>query len=155
MAFYPKYYYKNENQHLFDVYLNGLWFFLKLFLKGLLYLPHLVSAYLIATLLLDRGDSGLVWIPMILLLSYLIHLLFQLFKAFIITLKQRKNWLWLPLFLVAITYSCLFPTWMVRNASATYFQKLFGDQNELWFLVILLLFFTYFQTHFLRRFPVK
>lgn len=60
MAFYPKYYYKNENQHLFEVYLGGLWFFLKLLIKGLLYLPHLATAYLIATLFLNRQDSGLV-----------------------------------------------------------------------------------------------
>src|SRR2546428_5166380 len=52
----------NDGQHLFDFTLRGLLIFLKLALKTLIYLPHLFTAYLLATKLLDKQNSGLVWV---------------------------------------------------------------------------------------------
>jgi hypothetical protein len=81
MAYNSKLYSANEGQYLFDFTLRGIVFFIKLTVKTLLYLPHLFTSYLVATKLLDRQSSGLVWITVILIVSYFNYLLFLFFKA--------------------------------------------------------------------------
>lgn len=151
MTNFWSYYDGNEGQYLFNKNLNGIFFFLLLALKALLYLPHLISAFLVTSTILDGQNSGLTWITLILLFSYLMHLLFQLIKSIIHLLKQRKNLLWLPLFFGALGYSCTFPTWIIIETAGPYFQKAAGKESELLIAFAAFIFFTYFHIHILHR----
>lgn len=152
MAYFPGYYAANDGQYLFNTHLRGLWLFCQLAVKALLSLPHLFTAYLLVANILDRQMSGVVWVSIILLVSYLLSLLFHLLKAVLLKFKQRKNMLWLPLFLIALTYSCLFPTWMIGEALGPYLQQVIGEAGNLWIITDLFLFCIYCQVHFFNRF---
>ena len=144
-------YYCEQDQYLFDQNLRGIWFFLSLLLKALLYLPHLIVAYLVASQVLDKQNSGLSWIATILLISYIISLHFLLFKSWIVQLKQRRNKLWIPFFILALLYSSVFPTWIIWDALTFYVQELTGKETGWFILGPLFIFLTYFHTHFIHR----
>jgi hypothetical protein len=144
------YYGYNDSQHLFDFTLKGLWIFLKLALKAVLYLPHLFTACLLATKLLDRHSNGLVWASAILFLSYVVFLLFCLLKAAIRSLKNRHHLLWLPVFIVAVIYSCIFPLWMIYEPADAFLQKQWSGNPVLYTITMGAFFRIYFRHHFLN-----
>jgi hypothetical protein len=146
MAKYGQYY--GQEQYLFDQNLRGIWFFLSLLFKALLYLPHLIFSYLITSTILDKQSSGLTWVSSIILTSYIIHHLFLLFKTWMVQLKGRCNRFWIPLFLIALVYSCVLPTWIIWEAIIPSLYHFMGTENKCWILLMAILFSVYFTTHF-------
>lgn len=145
-------YYYSQEQYLFDQNLRSIWFFLLLLIKAILYLPHLTLAYLITSQILDKQNNGLTWIITILIITYIIHLHFLLFQAWIIQLKRSRIRLWIPLFILALLYSSVFPTWILWEALTPYVQELVGVESQWFILGHLFIFLTYFHTHFLQRY---
>jgi len=66
MAVYEKYARGNEGQSLFDTTIFGLWFFLKLAFKLLIYFPLVFTGYIITTKFLDKHAHGILWMGTIL-----------------------------------------------------------------------------------------
>src|SRR5436309_362501 len=102
MAIYEKYIVWNEGQSLFDTTIKGLWFFIKLAFKLLIYFPLVFTGYIIAAKLLDKNAHGLLWIGTIVFFAYLIYLFLYFLKGIILALKFHGNLIWVPLLLMAI-----------------------------------------------------
>jgi hypothetical protein len=146
MAKYGQYY--GQEQFLFDQNLRGIWLFLSLLFKALLNLPHLIFSYLITSTILDKQSSGLTWVSSIILTSYIIHRLFLLFRTWMVQLKERSNRYWIPLFLIALVYSCVLPTWIIWEAISPSLHHFMGTENKCWTLLMATLFSIYLTTHF-------
>jgi len=96
-----------------------------------------------------KKSHGIAWVSIILLLSYCIYLLFRLLKAVIKTLQMRKNLLWLPLFMATVTYSCIFPLWMIYETTSSFLQKIWSGNTPLNTITMGVAFWIYFRCHFL------
>ena len=122
MAIYERYNVWNEGQSLFDTTVRGLWFFVKLAFKVLIYFPLIFTGYIIAAKFLDKQTSGILWIGTIMFIAYVLYLFIYFMKGVVLVLKFHKNILWLPLLLIAVFFTCIVPVWLTWDAASKIFR---------------------------------
>jgi hypothetical protein len=103
-------------QYLFGLCLYAIWIIIKLIFRAIVYYPLLTIGYIIATKILDKNDNALAWITVILLFASILYQLVYLIKGMMITLKGRKNYLWILLFIICVGITCVFPAWLLMVA---------------------------------------
>jgi hypothetical protein len=108
-----KCYYSNDGQQLFDYFLAGLSFALKLSLKMLIYSPFLYSGYFLATLILNKDDNGLLWVVIVSLFASCLHLFFGAMKKRMNILRAKRELSWILFFGLYTAFTCAFPVWIV------------------------------------------
>lgn len=102
-------------QLLFFFCFKAILMALKFCFKAIVYPPQLITSYFLCRLFLSKADTALLWLAAILLIACLIHFLILLLKQVIVSLKEKDNVLWIPLLVVCIIYTCIFPVWLVFN----------------------------------------
>lgn len=100
-------------QLLFYWTFKALFLALRLLWKALIYAPQLITSYFLCGWLLKPSDTALLWLSMILLLAFLIHLLIMALRQLIRALKERGNLLYIPLLIAWVSYTCIFPVYLV------------------------------------------
>jgi hypothetical protein len=103
-------------QYLFGQCLYAIWIIIKLIFRAIVYYPLLITGYLIVTKILDRNDQALAWIILVLLSTFILYQLIYFIKGMLITMKARKNYLWIFLFMVCVGFTCVVPTWLFMVA---------------------------------------
>jgi len=151
MAIYEKYTAWNEGQSLFDTTLRGLWFFAKLAFKLLIYFPLVFTGYIIATKFLDKQSSGILWITIILLIAYAVYLFIYFLKGVILVLKFHRNLLWISLFLIAVSFTCILPVWFMWDTIENTISKLGGNITAQWIFALAFGTYIYFRYNFLTN----
>lgn len=151
MAIYEKYPAVNEGQYLFDTSIKGLWFFIKLAFKLFIYFPLVFIGYLIAAKFLDKNAHGLLWFTAIAFFAYLIYLFLYFLKGVVLSLKFRHNFLWVPLFFIAVTFACVLPIWLIWNTAANLIGKMGGDETMQWIFAIAFFVYIYMRYNFLTN----
>ena len=151
MAVYEKYIMVNEGQSLFDTTIFGLWFFLKLAFKLLIYFPLVFTGYIIATKFLDKQAHGILWIGTILFMAYVIYLFLYFLKGIILVLKFHGNLLWLPLLVIAVSFTCVLPVWLTWDSATNLILKLGGNTIIQWIFAIAFGVYIYFRYNFLTN----
>jgi hypothetical protein len=102
----------SSEQYLFDRCLQALWFSMKLVFKLFIYSPMIISGYFIAIWLLHKDESAIVWVATILFIAYTLYLFLYFIKGMIIGFLIKRNFLWLPLFIISLAYTCVLPVWL-------------------------------------------
>lgn len=100
-------------QILFFFCFKAILLALRFLLIAIVYSPQLITGYFLCRLFLNKTDSALLWVTAIILVACLIHFLILILKQIIISLKSSGNFLWIPLLLIALAYTCIFPAWIV------------------------------------------
>jgi hypothetical protein len=103
-------------QYLFGLCLYAIWIIIKLIFRATVYSPLLITGYATATKILDRNDHALAWILVILLSASMMYQLVYLIKGILITMKARRNYFWIFLFMVCVGFTCVFPAWLFMVA---------------------------------------
>ena len=151
MAIYGKYTMWNEGQSLFDTTINGLWYFIKLAFKLLVYLPLVFTGYIIASQFLSKQAHGMLWIATILLIAYLMYLFMYFLKGIILVLKFNRNLLWLPLLLIAVSFTCILPVWLIWDSATNIVLNMGGNITIQWIFAIAFGVYIYFRYNFLSN----
>jgi hypothetical protein len=99
----------NDGQFLFWYDLRGLGFFAQLAFALLIFSPILFTGYWISTKFVAPKSPGHVWIIAIILFALLIYALVIFLKGFIIRLRQKRNYVWILLFIPYIAFICVPP----------------------------------------------
>jgi hypothetical protein len=151
MAVYEKYNVWNEEQSLFATTLRGLWWFIKLTFKLLVYLPLIFTGYLIATKFLDPKANGILWIGTTLLIACALYLFMYFLKGIILVLKFHRNLLWLPLLMIAVSFTCILPIWLAWDAATTIISDIRGNIIMQWIFAIAFGAYIYLRYNFLTN----
>jgi len=107
----------------------GLLIALKLAFKALIYFPFLVTGYLCAGVILHRKDHGLLWLGMTLLFTFMVSLIFSILKNLIRHWRTRNVFFWIPLFIVCVAYTCVFPVYLVFDLIEKIVSKMTHQSN--------------------------
>lgn len=151
MAIYEKYTAWNEGQSLFDTTLNGLWFFIKLAFKLLIYFPLVFTAYIIATKFLYKQADAFLWIGTILLIAYTLYLFTYFLKGVILAFKFHHNLLWIPLFFVAVSFTTVLPVWFMWDTIGNAISNIGANTTTQWIFAIAFGTYIYFRYNFLTN----
>jgi hypothetical protein len=117
-------------QLLFYCCFRAILLVLRLFFKAIVYSPQLITGYLLCKLFLNKSDTALLWIIAIILIAGLIQLFILLLKQITISLRNNGNVLWIPILLVCLAYTCIFPVWLVFN-SVKYLMNLISAEKSM------------------------
>jgi hypothetical protein len=149
MALYEKYSFWDEGQSLFDTTIRGLWWFMKLALKLLVYFPLVFVGYIVAAKFLDKQTNGIFWIATILSIVFVIYLLIYFIKGIILGLKFHRNVLWIPLLLIAVSFTCILPVWLTWNETGKIILDMGGNKTLQWLFAIAFATYIYYRYNFL------
>ncbi len=78
-------------------------------LKALIYFPLLMLGSVISQQFLNKADSTIIWIIMILLSSITMFFLIYFIKGLLIGFKVNRCRLWVPLFIICTFVTCMLP----------------------------------------------
>src|SRR6266542_5352116 len=151
MPFYEKYAMWNEGQSLFDNTIRGLWFFLKLAFKLLIYLPLIFTGYIIASQFLSKQAHVILWIATISLIAYFIYLFIYFLKGIILLLKFHGNLLWMPLLLIAVSFTCILPVWLIWDSASKIILNAGGNITVQWIFAVAFGIYIYSRYNFLSN----
>ena len=148
-----RYSFIDSSQYLFNKALLVLCIAMKLFFKLIVYLPLWFVGYMIVTNILGKGDSALGWIGLIALFTLLLYQIVFFIKGIIIGLMNEANFLWIPLFVVCISFTCIFPAWIVYNYIQPILQELSPKSGGgmSWIGAIAFGIYTYSRYHYLTN----
>lgn len=122
----------DSNQYLFDRTLKALRIAFRATIKLAVYLPLWFSGYLLTSQLLDKTDDSIAWILLIVLFTILMYQSIFFIKGLLIGLKKNKgNLLWMPLFIVCILFTCVFPVWQLHSTVVQLFHKISPNSGNL------------------------
>lgn len=143
----------DSNQYLFDKALRGLWFAFKIILNLATYLPMWCTGYLITSLFLKKNDDGFAWIGLLILFTFLAYQAVFFVKGLLIGLKNKSNLLWVPLFIICISFTCLFPALFIHNNIQPWLHRISPNSGNLiaWGTSILFGLYVYSRYHFLTN----
>lgn len=85
----------------------------KIIYYGFVYLPIWAASYFL-TMKLNPfyGESKPIKIVVVFLIAYILYCFVFFLKGLMIAFKVNKKWLWVPLFVVCVLFTCLLPTWL-------------------------------------------
>lgn len=143
----------NNEQYLFYRCLNGIFWAFKLAFKGLIYFPLLITGYLITTHILEKGDSPVAWIGTTLLFGFVIYQFIFFLKGMLIGFKHKGNLLWILLFVLCATYSCIAPVWLSFETIEKWMKHLSNEQEATltWLFSCAMSGYIYSRYHFLTN----
>lgn len=101
---------------LFNLILKTVFFVVRMLFKALVFSPQIITGYIICLHFLNRKDAVGVWITCIVMVATLIYLFIVILKTILLAMMQKGNWLWLPLSIVCIAYTCIFPVWILFDS---------------------------------------
>lgn len=139
------------DQFFFERVLRFFGMALVLAFRGLIYFPLLLTGYLIAARILDKKANGLAWFGLILLFAVALYVLLYVLKGLLITLKKYQNWIWVPLFLLCVSFTCLLPVWVSFDLIEKFAEALSKSSADViaWIISAALAIFIYSRYHFL------
>ena len=128
-------------------------FLLKAAVKAIVYSPQLFTAYLLCKTYLKREAPVQVWLSYILLVAFLIYQFIFLLKYVMHQLMYRSNWFWLPLFLLLVAYTCIFPVWISFDTIHQLMRFISLEQATFltWLCSGAMSSYIYSQYHFLKK----
>lgn len=143
----------DSNQYLFEKALKGLWIAFKIILNLVTYLPLGFTGYLITSLFLKKNDEGFTWIGLLILFTFLAYQAVYFVKGLLIGLKNKSNLLWVPLFIICISFTCLFPALFIHNNIRPWLHTISPNSGNLmaWLTSILMGIYVYSRYHFLTN----
>lgn len=87
-------------------------FLIRMTFLALIYSPQVITGYLLCRLYLRKEEPALLWMVSIVLIAFLIYAIILQLKQTIHLLISKRNWLWLPLLIFCVGYTCIFPLWI-------------------------------------------
>lgn len=141
----------NSEQYLFDRNIFSIGWVLKCLFRSLVYAPLFATGYFLSTLLLESGEAAVLWIASTLGLTLAVLLLIYFLKGILIALLNAGNFLWVPLALLLVGYTCLVPSWYVFHSLEKFLAvRMESDANFItWAATIAFAGYTYSRYNFL------
>jgi hypothetical protein len=133
-----------NSQQLFNYIFTTFLFFIKFFVKGIIYFPFLFCGYVCAKFIMHRNDNGLVWMALIISFAGLIYFIFHLLVVKMNNHKSTNNLCWVPLFIFCIAFTCILPVYIVFTPLENVIRKLTSGSNAVLLTWIFSLAFGFF-----------
>ena len=152
MNLYERHVY-SDGQILFNRILSAFLFTLKIILKSLVYSPLLFLSWFIAAKLLHDQINKITALGLVLLLSYILYFVIYFFKGVLIALKFNRNFLWIPLFICAVLFTCAIPMYVIFDPINIIIDR-YTDANQYlltWIFTAAFGLYVYSKYHFLTN----
>lgn len=102
---------------------SGVVSFLKLIGIAFIFMPLLVTGYMVSRMNIFITYSYLTRIVIIMAVAVLIFFFLRAIRGWIIQLRSNRNLLWIPVALCCLAYTCLFTPWMLHDGVSTLFAR--------------------------------
>lgn len=141
----------DSEQHFFDNALAGLYVVARLIGKAVLYFPVLFTGYWLATAVLHKQDTAMLWITIALLFAYAVFCAVYCLKGILIACRNAGNLLWVPIFIGCIAFTCFAPGWLVFHSLEPILTRISPDHgtSATWVISIGSAIYLYSQYDFL------
>ena len=127
-----------EEQYLFDRHLGIFGMFFWLAIKMIIYTPFLVGGYFLASLLLEKKDSGILWLILIILFVLVCLAIIHFLKRCILSLRSRRSLLWIFLLLFYWLITTVLPFCIIFKLLHHFILRLIHSANKADFIITLL-----------------
>lgn len=143
----------DSSQYIFDRALLYLWITLKLIFKLIVYIPLWFVGYMLTTTILEKADSALIWLSLIFLFAALLYQVVFFIKGITLGLMSNHNMLWIPLLALCVSFTCIFPAWLIFNYTQSIFYKISPESGNIltWITSIAFGIYVYSRYHFLTN----
>lgn len=147
-----KYLHYSSEQYFFDRILYELVFAIRCAGKTIVYFPQLSGGYCMAGCLLNKDSTGILWIALTVLFAFILYQCIFLLKGLLIAFKTKRNFWWMPLFMLCILYTCVLPLMLfvgLLHQAALYCTIAYADPLT-WLLAIIACCYLYSKYAFLN-----
>jgi hypothetical protein len=143
----------DDGQVLFNRILFAFTITIKIVLKIIVYSPLLFTGWFIARQILGADANIILWITLMLVFAVLTYFIMYFSKGVLIALKYNHNLFWIPLFIVCVLFTCLFPVWIVFEPLTKFIGRYTQTNQELltWIFVSAFGLYVYSKYHFLTN----
>lgn len=143
----------DDGQVLFNRILFAFAVAVKIVLKLIVYSPLLLTGWFIAKQILSPDANIIWWIALILIFATLTYFIIYFLKGVLIALKHNHNWLWLPLFLFCVAFTCALPVWILFDPLTNFISGYTQTNQQLltWIFVLAFGLYVYSRYHFLTN----
>jgi hypothetical protein len=128
-----------SGQYIFDRLSSGVLMALKVAGNCIVYFPQLFTGYCITRCILNKQDNGITWVLLTMLFAFILYLFVFFLKGILIVLKTKKNFWWLPLFILCALYTCVLPVMLffgLLHKAAFYFTIDHADELSWLFAIV-------------------
>lgn len=142
----------SSEQYFFDRILYGLVFAIKCAGNTIVYFPQLFGGYCMARCLLNKDANGVLWVTITVLFAFVLYQFIFLLKGLLIAFKTKRNFWWMPLFILSILYTCVLPVMLffgLLHKAAFYFTIEYAD-GLTWLFAIVACSYLYSKYAFLN-----
>lgn len=141
----------DHGQILFNRVLFAFTIAIKIILKIIVYSPLLCIGWLIANAILTVNTNKILWIALILIFATLSYFVIYFLKGVLIALKHNHNWLWLPLLIFCVAFTCMLPVWIVFDPLTNFIGRYSQTNQQLltWIFAFAFGLYVYSKYHFL------
>ena len=147
-----KYLHYSSEQYFFDRILYGVVFVVKCAGKTIVYFPQLFGGYCMAGCLLNKDTNGILWVALTVLFAFILYQCIFLLKGLLIAFKTKRNFWWLPFFILCVLYTCVLPVMLffdLLHKAAFYFTIEYADALT-WLFAIIACCYLYSKYEFLN-----
>ena len=143
----------DDGQILFNRVLFAFTIAIKIILKIIIYSPLLYIGWLIANQILTANTNKILWLALILIFATVIYFIIYFLKGVLIALKHNHNWLWLPLFLFCVAFTCALPVWILFDPLTNFISRYTQTNQQLltWIFALAFGLYVYSKYHFLTN----
>jgi len=117
----------------------------------LVFSPLVATGYFTATLMLDEGANGMLWLVITLIVAALMWLSIQQLKHWMIQLIARGNYLWLLVFMMMVSITCLLPAYLAYKPINYLVMSLHGKPIVAKLLDASFTLYVYYRYNFFNR----
>lgn len=144
-----------DDQQMFDRNAGFLWNAAKWLLKILIYFPLILTSYAIVSSIMKKDISSLLGFAVVILVSFILYLLVYFVKGILIGLKSNNKLLWILLFIICVTFTCVLPVYLVFDpiSSLVKSSSHSGNPNSIlkWIFSLAFGVYVYFRYDFLTN----
>ena len=112
MSLYERYTY-DDGQIIFNRILFAFIVVIKIILKAIVYSPLLFLSWIMAKQILNANTDVILWIALILVFVAVFYFIIYFLKGVLIALKHNHNFIWIPIFICCVIFTCVLPVWLV------------------------------------------
>ena len=143
----------DDGQVLFNRILFAFTIIIKLALKLIIYSPLLFISWLITKQMLDVNTNVILSVALILLFATLIYFTVYFFKGVLIALKFNHRLVWILLFIILVTATCILPVWIIFSPLQNFIAHYSSSNQQLltWFFAFAFGLYVYSRYHFLTN----